>query len=59
MDLSKYRRYHATIERMENLVRNGRCPACELLLTSKYHTECVYLDDLAQELINTDILPNS
>lgn len=59
IDLSKYRRYYGTTERLTRLLLAGRCPACELLLTSQYHTICEYLDDLANEVINTDPLQES
>jgi hypothetical protein len=51
MDLNKYRRYYATPQRLAKLLNAGRCPVCEILLTSVYHAPCVYLDDLEKELI--------
>lgn len=59
MDLSKYRRYYGTTERLKKLLEHGRCPACEIRLESKYHSNCPYLDDLANEAIPTDPLQES
>ncbi len=50
IDLSKYRRHYGTTERLERLLLAGRCPACELLLKSDYHTDCEYLRDLAKDI---------
>ena len=30
-------------DRMKFLLAKGACPICELLLVSKYHTDCPYL----------------
>lgn len=58
-DLSKYRRYYGTTERLKKLLAAGRCPACEMKLESKYHAPCPYLDDLANEVVPTDDLQES
>lgn len=44
-DYSKYRAHYLTEERARRLIENGRCPVCEMLLISKYHTDCQYLKD--------------
>lgn len=44
-DLSRYKRHYRTIGRLEVLVAAGKCPVCEMLLVSKYHYDCPYLDE--------------
>jgi C4-type Zn-finger protein len=45
-DLSKYRAHYLTELRAKRLIDSGRCPVCEMLLASTYHTNCPYLKDI-------------
>ena len=41
-DLSRYVRHYRTIGRLQVLLSQGKCPYCEMLLVSAYHTDCSY-----------------
>ncbi len=41
-DLSRYVRHYRTIGRLQVLLAQGKCPYCEMLLSSTYHTDCTY-----------------
>lgn len=48
-DYSEYRRHYATEQRIKLLISQEKCPVCELLLASRFHTDCPYL-----KVINRD-----
>lgn len=54
-DLSRYVRHYRTIGRLQVLLAQGKCPMCELLLTSTYHTDCEYLTYQQVEIKIVDI----
>lgn len=58
-DFHKYRAYYKTKTRLTILANDGKCPLCEILLTSKYHTDCEWLlmhknEDTKEEKDNTE-----
>ena len=43
---SKYRGYYKTEKRLQVLLMQKKCPVCEIKLASKYHTKCLFLQDI-------------
>jgi hypothetical protein len=42
-DYSQYRAPFITERRAKELLDAGKCPICEIKLTSTYHTDCPYI----------------
>lgn len=45
-ELRDFRGPYKTLARLKDLVRQERCPLCEIKLTSKFHTDCPYAQDI-------------
>lgn len=46
--VSKYK----TLRRLTDLLKQGRCPVCEMKLTSTMHTNCRYVDNSQIKIID-------
>lgn len=44
-----YRKPYVTDKRAEQYILAGKCPVCMLLLTSEYHKNCKYLDEIVDK----------
>ena len=43
---SKYIGYYKTEKRLKEFIKKKKCPVCEIMLESKYHTDCSFLQDI-------------
>lgn len=47
--MGKYRKSYVTDKRAEQYILAGKCPVCMLLLTSEYHRDCPYLEEIVDK----------